>query len=124
MKLILFHSQLINLTCAECATKLYDIETGQPKTYKSGPERKDTFYFNQPTPCKQGVDCPKESPEKEREHVLSEKNLQTYKLYRRVRAGFRLKLDELLADNFAAIDMVVKSHDRHQQVAMMQLAKR
>lgn len=65
-------------------------------------------------PCKT---CPKESPEKAREHELSIKNLRTLDLYYVTRAmnGMNLpdemRYDEILQHNFSVIDRIVRTYE-------------
>lgn len=73
--------------------------TGEPLTYESGPgERKPVLrQANQPTPCDK---CPKESPEKEHNHILTESNCRALQHYREHRSvGFRGMTEDELADS-------------------------
>lgn len=119
MKLLLFHPQLIDLSCKECATKLYDLDTGKPQTYLSGPERVTKYYTGVPTPCTQGVYCPKESPDKEHLYVLSDRNKQAYRFYKRLKAGMDVVLDDLAADNVSIIDSLMKAQSSAEQAKLI-----
>lgn len=91
--------------CATCKKYLVKYSwstgegTGEPLTYQSGPNEWQPVLRqpNQPTPCDK---CPKESPEKEHEHILTERSLQALQHYREHKAiGFRGLSEEELADS-------------------------
>ncbi|MDE2470458.1 MAG: hypothetical protein KGL35_17360 [Bradyrhizobium sp.] len=73
--------------------------SGEPLTYQSGPNEWLPVLRqpNQPAPCDK---CPKESPEKEHEHILTAANYRALWHYREHRAvGFRGLSEEELADS-------------------------
>jgi hypothetical protein len=67
----------------------------------------------QPPPCKE---CPKKSPEEAPGYELTLGNWQAYQFYLRVRATNgailtdRMKDDEILLSNLAAIDSIMRAH--------------
>lgn len=115
MALLLFHPGVAKIDCGDCQKRLYDLETGEPKTYRAGPNRELRYYEGQPPPCKQpGNSCPKGSPETAHEHELSDKNWRVLNLYRRGRVtGFEnVTIDALLAENLAIVDELYRSWER------------
>ena len=121
MRLLLFHPGVASFSCAECKKFFYDHTTGELKTYNSGPTREKLPMIrpaNVPTPCHQ---CPKESPEKESEHELSDRSYQTLVLYQRAMAtGFhyltkREKRDPLVAKHFVILERLYREYERQRQ---------
>ena len=108
LRLLMLHPGVAKISCDDCQRRSYDMETGLPQTFKSGPEGKETFYtIGHKAPCFDGWKCPKESPAKERDHLLSRKNDRVLSLYYRVRIvgidGIG-GVDPLLAENLAICD--------------------
>ena len=123
MRLWLFHPFLAGLACEDCQRWIYDFETGEKQTYKSGPNRVEiqrTWPKGTGPPCKT---CPKGSPAEEHEHILSLKNWRTLMIYQQVRAtsGHCLndaeRMDRILRQNLATIDTLVRLHE-HQRLVM------
>lgn len=111
-----------------CCKNLLDYDwtthrgTGQPQIDEATGEPMER---DGPPPCKEGrrshTICPKESPEKEAEHLLSAKNWQTWELYHAVQASAgaclteRMREDRLLAQNLALVHRLVATHQRREQ---------
>ncbi len=121
MRLLLFHPGVASFSCSDCKKFFYDHTTGELKTYNSGPTREKLPMIrppNVPTPCHQ---CPKESPEKESEHELSERSYRTLVLYQRAMAtGFsyltkREKRDPLVAKHFVILERLYREYERQRQ---------
>lgn len=121
--LLLFHPRIAAIDCADCCRRMYDMESGTPKTFKSGPEREIRYYDgpDHKPPCRTGWACPKGSPEESKDFELSEKNRRMMLIYRHYRAtnGFSHAganagepIDPLLADNLALIDGVYREWER------------
>ena len=67
MRLLLFHPGAARIDCEECQQFVFNLDTGEKETYRSGPTREQLPLVRGPgvpTPCNK---CPKESPEKARE---------------------------------------------------------
>jgi hypothetical protein len=115
VKLLLLHPGLTRFTCAECQQFSYDFETGERDTFLGAEGTRLDVIRSVPPPCEK---CPKQSPEREREHVLSAKNLQTMVLYRQVQATSgacltaRERRDSVLVNNLAVVDGVVKACEK------------
>lgn len=95
--------------------------TGKRKRHANGTI--DTLRPKQvPPPCSK---CPKESPEKEQEHKLSERNRKLVRLFREVKAtnGARLtegmKRDQLLMTNLAIIGQLYETYERNELADML-----
>jgi hypothetical protein len=93
---------------------MYDIKTGRRemrggKPIPRGPKLK--------TPC---WECPKNSPEEESQHVLSDKNRQLLALYYEIKATHgrcmtdRLAADPLLRHKLAIVGRIVEDWERHE----------
>lgn len=110
MRLLLFHPGAARIDCGECQKFVFDLQTGERETYKSGPERKEVPYARnagESPPCHK---CPKESPERARQIELSEKNWQAYGHYLQAKAVGLTEAerrDPIVRRNFALIDMLV-----------------
>lgn len=68
-------------------------------------------------PCRnERIGCPKESPEKERDHILSEKNWQAWEHFKRVRAMGRMSdeeaSDEAIQRVFVILDDLTQRGER------------
>ena len=123
MSLWLFHPALLAFSCADCQKWVYDFDTGERKTYRRGPKREEvpmTWPRGTAPPCKT---CPKESPAKERDHILNFRNLKTLAIYQQVRAtsGHCLteaeRADPVLRQNLAIIDAIVRKYEHHQLIS-------
>lgn len=105
---MLTHPHLAGLTCGECQTWIYDLETGKQIERGGRPQRR---LPGQATPCHI---CPKESPERAREHELTDENWRTLRLFlqNRALAGHLLtaeeKADPLLVWLFSLIDNMIR----------------
>ena len=119
MRLWLHHPALAGLSCEDCHKWVHDFETGKKKTYRSGPDRVEivqTWPKGMGPPCKT---CPKQSPAKEREHMLSAKNWRTLLLYQQIRltgATDDERNDRILRRNLATIDALVRNYEHHRLV--------
>lgn len=119
MTLAWFHPGVASIKCADCQKRAYDMETGKPLTYPSGPNRELKFYDgpSHKAPCQivQSWKCPKGDPSKEASFTLSKKNQQTVLLWRHIRAtnGAILEgaADTLLADNLSILDDLARIRD-------------
>jgi hypothetical protein len=127
----LFHPGVARIDCRDCQRRLYDLETGEPKTYRAGPQR-EIKYFDGPThkpPCavpkEVGGGCPKQSPDEAHRYELTEASWATWRLYRQARAtgGASLteaeRTDELLAENFATLDRLMGMQEKRQAAREM-----
>lgn len=98
------------------------METGEPLTYTSGPNKEKKFYdgpaHEDKSPCITGSSkCPKVHYSREAEFVLSTKNHLTVLFWRHVRATHGRILDDgnvdrLLADNLAILDDIYSQRER------------
>jgi hypothetical protein len=120
VRLLLFHPGPARIDCAECKRFIFDHKTGDQKTYKagaSGEEKPCVRPQNVPTPCHE---CPKESPQKCKEHELSRKNRMTLRLYYEVRATSgqcltpAMRGDRLLMRNLAIVDGIYRQFEQDQ----------
>lgn len=119
----MFYPALTRFNCADCQQFVYDVEwshgcrgSGQRKKYCGG--TKDFVRpAGSPPPCS---DCPKESPAKEHEHVLTADNWLTWQLWREVRASGgacltdSMRADRVLLENLSLIDDLARIQDRRQ----------
>ena len=118
------YPELAALPCTTCKRYMIDYDwdthtgTGQIKRWGKSPEMRAKFQERAagvPMPCDR---CPKESPEKEHEHVLSEKNERTYSVYLEVQASFGQCLgdeereDALLRRNLAIVGNIARQVDQ------------
>ncbi|QDU75433.1 hypothetical protein Pan97_24650 [Bremerella volcania] len=119
--LLLLHPGPASIDCDQCAAWIYDLETGQRQTVRTGPDRREVPQprpAGVPTPC---ASCPKQNPTNARRLKLSTKNRQTYELWRRAKATHfhcvpnHLKRDPIVARNFAHLDDVAKQVQRLQR---------
>lgn len=81
--------------------------TGEPLMWESGPNEWKPIERqpNQPTPCDK---CPKQSPEKEHEYVLTANNSRALQHYQEHRAtGFRGLGEEEAADSMVRRNFVI-----------------
>ena len=121
MRLWLFHPALAAIACEDCQKWMYDFETGERETYRAGPSREEKLKTWPRGTGPQCATCPKESPAKEREHMLSAKNWRTLMIYQEVRAtgGHCLtdaeRTDRILRRNLATIDGLVRIRE-HQRL--------
>lgn len=119
----MFYPALTRFSCADCQRFVYDVEwskgcrgSGERKRYCGG--TKDFVRpANSPPPCSE---CPKESPAKEHEHVLTEENWLMWQLWREVRASGgaclteKMKGDRVLLENLSLIDDLARIRERRQ----------
>ncbi len=111
----MLHPGLSRFSCAQCQQYSYDFETGERDTFLGAEGTRLDVIRSVPPPCET---CPKQGPERERDWVLSEKNLASMVLYRQVKATGGLCLtprerrDAVLAYNLAVIDGVVQECER------------
>lgn len=119
--LLLLHPGAAAIDCDACARWIYDLETGQRQTIRTGANRREVPQprpAGVPTPC---ASCPKRSPEHALALQLSAKNERTYRLWRHARATHfhcvpdHLKHDPILANNFAHLDDVARQVGQAQQ---------
>ena len=114
MRLALFHPVAANLPCNECRRWFYNIQTGERRMRGGRPEPRPA-NSKIPLPC---WECPKESPEQEHEHVLSDKNRQAFDFYLMVKhtAGNYLRslieTDAIVAHN----QVIIGQFDEARQV--------
>lgn len=120
MRLLLFHPGALKVTCEQCRQHLYNLETGEQQTYVAGPTREKRPCVRPegvPTPCDQ---CPKESPQKARDHELSDKNRRTVLIYLESRATHGASLtpamrrDPILLRNLAIVDGIYRDYERRE----------
>lgn len=117
MRLLLFHPGPASIRCDDCKRYIYDLETGERKTHPGpgGRELPDLRYPGMPLPCE---NCPKQSPAKEKEYRLSDRNWKTLELYEQVRASAGACLSEaerrdpILRRNLAIIDRIMRQYER------------
>jgi hypothetical protein len=120
--MLLHHPQIASLSCDECKKWLYDLKTGKRRERGGVPQPRPPGAA---TPCHE---CPKGSPEREQEHVLTDRNWQTLTLYLRNRALLGLVLsprersDALLQRNFAIIDTQIRKQELHEPAEAMSLS--
>ncbi|MFN3151385.1 hypothetical protein [Bremerella sp.] len=119
--LLLLHPGPASIDCQQCAAWIYDLETGQRQTVRTGPDRREVPQprpAGVPTPC---ASCPKQNPEHARRLQLSAKNRRTFQLWRCAKATHfhcvphHLKHDTILARNFAHLDDVARQVEWLQQ---------
>lgn len=127
MRLWLFHNGAASIPCEQCKEFVFNIETGEKQTYKSGPERKELplLRSGSPTPCDS---CPKESPERAKEMELTPKNWQAFQWYQEARAtglSDAEKNDPIVRRIFAALDPVTRAFAAKQDAGFVaaELAK-
>lgn len=87
--LTLYHPGVARIDCRQCQERLYDLETGTPKTFKV---RGEIRYYDKEAvpdhkpPCRTHLGCPKGSPEEAHLHELSLQNWKVVDLWKAVRA--------------------------------------
>lgn len=121
MTLQLFHPGVAKIRCADCLKRAYNMETGEPQTYSSGPDKELKYYDgpNHKAPCqtKQTWQCPKGDPSREADFVLIKKNHLAILLWQHVRSTHGQILadsnvDRLMADNLAILDGLYRAKER------------
>ena len=115
----LYHPGVANIDCRDCQKRLYDYETGKPRTWKGvgglpiysdGPSHKPQ--------CRTHIGCPKVSPEEAYQYELTDANWKTLRLYRQLRAaGFQFmsaaeRRDTILRRHFGILDEIFRNYDR------------
>lgn len=112
---LLRHPEVANRSCETC--KLWQFNERDGLTGKKGEiaERNGVKLKRiGPPPCKA---CPKESPEKAKQHELSDRNYRTLELYYASRAmgcvnlTDDMKRDAILQRNFSIIDRIVRAYE-------------
>ncbi len=84
---MLYHPAVAQVPCSECQRFVYDLKTGKRETYQAGSAHNELpVPRNGPPPCELGHDCPKQSPDREHLHVLTERNRRMLELYSANRA--------------------------------------
>ena len=118
----MFHPGLTRFSCAECHQFVYDMATGERTKTCEG--LVDVIRPKGPNgePPKPPCDkCPKGSPERESEFILTEANRKTYQLYVEVQAtaGARLtkamKRDRWLMQNLAIVHRIAEARKERKQ---------
>lgn len=120
--LLLYHPGVASIDCNDCQKRLYDYDTGKPKTWKGSGGKK--IYADGPShkpQCKTSHGCPKGSPEEAAKIELTPKNWKTLRLYRQLRvANFRFmtdseKNDRILRKHFGILDEIYREWELKQQ---------
>ena len=111
----MFHPGAARIDCGECQKFVYNLETGERETFRSGPNR-DLVPVGRPpgtpTPCNK---CPKGSPEKAKTLELSEKNWSAFAHYQESKAVGLTEAerrDPIVRRNFALMDRIAAERDR------------
>lgn len=109
---MLHHPELQGVSCAECKRWLVNIKTGKFDEWPRGSGKRISRSDKISTPCHE---CPKVSPERESEFVLSAKNWRTLQLYLEAQgtcgqAIRRFAADPILRRNFAVLHNVFEQH--------------
>lgn len=116
----MFHPGVLQISCADCREVVYDLQTGQKKTYRAGPKREVRCQLRggTPPPCDK---CPKGGPEREADCYLTPANWRVFNLYCEMRATAGTSLTEtqrqnpMLLRRLALVDAIVRDHDREHQ---------
>lgn len=141
MRLLLLHPGVLRIDCADCQRYIYDLETGERKTYRSGSKREQTPMLrpaasdppchkcpkkgagvadtsHRPGDCEGGEDL--RAGRCEGGEILRPRHWRTLAIYQKVRATMgvfltsRMRRDALLMRNLAAIDELYRQFDRRQ----------
>ena len=122
--MLLLHPGVAKIDCRDCQRRLYDLETGEPKYYRAGPNREKRYYDgpkHKPpcaTPEDVGGGCPKGSPQEAHKHELTEENWRTWELYQQSRATHGQCLTEaersdvLLPIAFSLLERITSAAER------------
>lgn len=96
--------QVAAIDCRDCSKRLYDLETGKPKSYLRGPDRIETFYEGEKhaPACLKGVKCPKGTIHTAKDVEPTWRNLKCLNAWRRFRAA-PVPVDRIARDNFAIL---------------------
>lgn len=122
MRLILLHPGAARIDCEECKKFVFNLDTGEKETYRSGPTREllpVERLPSVPTPCNK---CPKQSPEKAKEIELTEKNWAAFAHYQQCKAVGLTEAerrDPIVRRNFALMDRLTAERDRRDQATGM-----
>ena len=116
---MLFHPGPAKLDCQTCVKFVTNLDRGEIETYTvTNRETDERERIPQPRPagtlppCER---CPKQSPERAKEIVLSEKNWMAFSHYRQEKAvgvSEAVARDTICRMNFAIIDAIYKDFDR------------
>ena len=118
-----FHPGPARLDCETCIQYVTDLDRGEVTTYGAtiDGERKQLPQVRpkgtQP-PC---VRCPKQSPERAKEIVLSEKNWRAFAHYEEAKAvgvTDEERRDPIVRRNFAVIEQVVKAFEAKSEATL------
>lgn len=116
-RLFFLHPQVAALPCDQCKERLYDLETGEPKRYRSGQNRTWQYYEGPryAPACLHGVRCPKGNIHTAKDVEWNWRNLKCFVVWRRWRvdpAAYRL--DNFTREMFALLSDVERecSEDR------------
>ena len=121
VKLILFHPGISKIDCQDCIKRLYDFETGTPKTYEAGPHRELKYITKEnghKPPCRSGKTCPKGTPETAEKNTLNARNMKTLQLFIKRKATDFITMsqaereDPIVASNFAVLDGLWREYER------------
>ena len=115
--MLLWHPGAVKIDCGDCKKYLYNLETGERRTFKAGPKREDRPRPRGPMEALQCSECPKKSPENADACRLSDRNWKTLELFRSIRvAGTTeaMKQDPILMENLAVIGHLWSEWERHQ----------
>lgn len=105
----LYHPGVARIDCRLCQERMYDMETGAPKTFMSGGQVR--FYDKEAVPdhkppCRTHLGCPKGSPEEAYLHELSLQNWQVVELWKSVRATRGRCLTESQANDSLTVHLL------------------
>jgi hypothetical protein len=124
--LILFHPGPAKLDCETCQKYVTDLDRGEVETYGVGEPDEHGKRQQLPQVRPQGtfppcIRCPKQSPERAKEHELSEKNWRAFAHYQEAKAvgvTEEERRDPIVRRNFSVIDQVVKAFEAKSEATM------
>ena len=124
--MLLRHPGVALIDCNDCQKRLYDLRSGKPKTYKSGPHREETYYWFEgkpKPPCTTDEGCPKKSPREAHQFELSRRGWETFEAWKRYRAApAAFEVDELAAAAFAVLDNLDREYSAYLEAERLQTA--
>lgn len=106
------HPGAASIDCRDCATYVYNLQTGERETYDAGDRMLPILRGDNPTPCDS---CPKRSPENGEKLKLHWRNRRALDFYQRMKASSRAFMPKQLREchitqrNFFLIDQVLKT---------------